>query len=200
MKKIIVLAAAALASAPALAGLELLSDPDFNIGDGAWGRFGNADFNDFFGGNRHASLFADGQGNFGGFFQLGIAGAAGTAYRLTLTDVRIEQNFNANFRVGLEFYLGDDATKIGEQFAIIDTNSLNDGLITGDGLSFSVDAFAPAGTVFVRPVFLFDNAAPSSGSQANAFVFAASLRVVPAPGMIATGLAALGLTSARRRR
>lgn len=177
--------------------VELLRDPGFDQFGAEWGTFGAAGINDFFGGNPHASLFADQNGNFGGVFQLGIAGQSGVLYTLRLTDVRIEQNFNANFRFGLEFYLADDATKIGETLVNIDTPSPTDGLVTGDGLSFVMSALAPTGTVFVRPIFLFDNAAPRGSGQANAFVFAASL--VPAPGAAAAMLGA-GVLASRRRR
>ena len=175
---------------------ELLTDPGFDQGDTFWGKFGNADFNMFFGSNPHASFFADGAGNFGGVFQTGIAGSEGTVYTFSLTNVRIESNFNADFRFGLEFYAADDATKLGESFFNIDTSNPTDGLVTGDGLSFTHDATAVAGTVFVRPVILFDNAAPLGSGQGNAFVFTASL--VPAPG--AAGLLLAGTAFAARRR
>lgn len=193
-------AAALAVSVSVASAAELLNDPGFSSGDAAWGRFGNVDFNDFFGGDRHASLFADGQGNFGGVFQLGLQATGGTTYRFALTNVRIEQNFNANFRFGLEFYLADDSTKVGEQFAVIDSAAANDGLVTGDGLSYSVDITAPAAAAIVRPIFLFSDSAPTSSSQANAFVFAASLTVVPAPAAASLGLAAAGVAAARRRR
>jgi hypothetical protein len=180
-------------------GVELLTDPEFDLGDAAWGRFGAADFNDFFGGNNHASLFADGNGNFGGFFELGIANTEGALYEFSLTDVRIEENFNANFRFGLEFYAADDATKLGETLVTIDTNDPNDGLVTGDGLSFTMQETGLSGAAIVRPIFLFSDAAPIGSGQQNAFVFSASLTVVPAPaglGLLGAGLA----VGARRRR
>lgn len=192
-----VLAALLLGTAGAHA--ELLTDPEFDQGGTFWGKFGAADFNDFFGGNPHASLFADGNGNFGGVFQLGITGTEGQTYRFDLTNVRIEANFNAAFRFGLEYYGADDTTKLGETMFVIDTNDPNDGLVTGDGLFFTMEGQAVAGTVYVRPIILFDNAAPVSSSQANAFVFAASLNAVPAPGMLGLGLAGLGMGARRRR-
>jgi len=193
---------AGLLVASVASGQELLTNPGFEDLDGmglgtGWGSFENVGFNDFFGGNPHASFFADNAGNFGGVFELGIAGTAGTLYEFTLTDARIESNFNANFRFGLEFYQSDDATKIDE--VIVNIDDLTSPAPTGDSLTFTMTAQAVAGTVFVRPIILFDNAAPSSGSQANAFVFDASLVVVPAPGTAAVCLLG-GLMGSRRRR
>ncbi len=189
-------ALAGLATAPALAGPELLQDPGFDQGTTFWGKFGSADFNNFFGAN-HASLFADNSGNFGGVFQSVAAGES--LYQFDLTDVRIESNFNANLRFGLEYYAADDATKLGETIVDIDTNDPSDGLVTGDGLSYSMQGSAVAGTAFVRAVILFDNAAPLGSGQANAFVFNTSLMVVPGPGALAA-LALGAAPFARRRR
>ncbi len=193
------LASSTIAAAGVPLGTELLTDPGFDQFGTFWGTFGAADFNDFFGGNPHASIFADNNGNFGGVFQLGIANTEGVTYEFSLTDVRIESNFNANFRFGLEFYAADDATKLGETFAIIDTNDPGDGLATGDGLSFTMSADALAGAAFVRPIVIFDNAAPLGAGQANAFVFSASLVAVPAPAGLAAFAAALPLATRRRR-
>lgn len=178
-------------------GQNLLRDPGFDAFDAEWGTFGAAGINDFFG-NPHGSLFADGAGNFGGFFQLGLAAQDDVVYTFTLTDVRIEANFNANLRFGLEFYEADDSTKIGEVLQVIDTNDPMDGLVTGDGLVFSVDVASVNGAAFVRPIVLFDNAAPSQSTQANAFVFDASLTAIPAPAS-ALAVASLGLAARRRR-
>jgi hypothetical protein len=193
-----VCAAAGVAHAGVPFNTELLSDPGFDEFGAFWGTFGAAGINDFFGGNPHASLFADGNGNFGGVFQVGIGNTEGVTYQFSLTDVRIESNFNANFRFGLEFYAADDATKLGEAFVDIDTNDPGDGLVTGDGLSFGMTADAIAGAAFVRPVVLFDNAAPLGSGQANAFVFEASLVAVPAPAGL--GIVAIALPFAARRR
>lgn len=200
MKQLLMIGAVAVTLAQGPAKAELLSDPGFDQGDLFWGKFGAADFNDFFGGNPHASFFADQNGNFGGVFQLGIASTGGTLYEFALADVRIESNFNANFRFGLEFYAADDATKLGEALVSIDTNDPGDGLVTGDGLSFTMQATAVDGTAFVRPIVLFDGADPIAGSQANAFVFSASLVVVPAPAPGVLACSALLFAARRRRR
>ena len=192
-------AALVLAVGAGAHGQELLVNPGFedvdadgNFGD-AWGSFGAAGFNAFFGPNGHASLFSDNVGNFGGVFQVGIAGAAGTEYQFDLLDVRLEDNIAADYRFGLEFYEGDDATKIGDVIVPISLAT------TGDSLSFSKTAFAPAGTVFVRPIVQYDNVVSTASGQENAFIFEASLTVVPAPSALGVlGLAGLGL--ARRRR
>lgn len=192
-------AVALLALAGGVSAQELLVNPGFedvdmdgSFGD-SWGSFGSAGFNAFFGPNGHASLFSDNQGNFGGVFQTDIAGSAGTEYQFDLLDVRLEDNIAANYRFGLEFFAADDSTKIGES---LDPISL---AVTGDGLSFSMSAFAPAGTAFVRPIILYDNVTSTAGGQENAFVFEASLTVIPAPS--AAGVLGLaGLTMVRRRR
>lgn len=177
------------------ASANLLRNPGFedldsngSYGD-EWGAFGAAGFHAFFGANGHASFFSDNVGNFGGVFQLGIAGTPGTPYRFDLLDVRLEENIAASYRFGLEYYLADDATKIGEQLAPIDLS------VTGDGLSFSMTATAPAGTEIVRPIILFDNVTSDASSQENAFVFDASLVAVPEPAgavLLLAGVLVLG--------
>lgn len=199
MKRITLLGVALLGIASTSAHAGILNDGEFDQGETFWGKFGSADFNDFFGGDAHASFFADGAGNFGGVFQTGLVAAAGDAFAFSLDNVRIENNFNADFRFGLEFYAADDATKIGESFMVIDTSDPSDGLVTGDMLSYSMQATAVDGTAFVRPIILFDNAAPDSSSQANAFVFSATLGVVPSPATLSLGLAGLAATTRRRR-
>jgi hypothetical protein len=194
-----VCAAAGVAHAGVPFNTELLSDPGFDEFGAFWGTFGAAGINDFFGGNPHASLFADGNGNFGGVFQVGIGNTEGVTYQFSLTDVRIESNFNANFRFGLEFYAADDATKLGEVLVNIDTNDPSDGLVTGDGLSFSMQATNTFGAAIVRPIALFDNAAPLGSGQANAFVFNASLVIVPAPAAAGLFLTAAAIGTRRRR-
>ncbi len=189
----------ALGAGLATGGIELLSDPGFDQFGTFWGKFGAADFNDFFGGNPHASLFADGVGNFGGVFQGGIANTSGAIYEFSLTDVRIESNFNANLRFGIEFYAADDTTKLGETIVNIDTNDPNDGLVTGDGLSYSMQAEGLDGASFVRAIILFDGADPLGSGQANAFVFSTSLTVVPAPAGLALLAGGVGLAARRRR-
>lgn len=174
------------------AGQELLYNPGFEdlntdtaYGDG-WGKYGNADFNNFFG-NPHASFFMDNPSNFGGVFQQGIAGGGGMTYQFDLLNVRIEANADANLRFGLEYYELDDSTQAGP--ADIVSIPLSP---TGDGLSFSMMGTAPAGTVWVRPIIQFDDVQSTASEQENAFVFEASLTKVPEPA--AALLFVLGLT------
>lgn len=190
--------AAGLLATPAVA-TELLTNPGFedtdtdgNFGD-SWGSFGSAGFNAFFGPNGHASLFSDNIGNFGGVFQTGIAATPGTEYQFDLVDVRLESNIAADYRFGLEFYLGDDATQVSTIVVPIDLST------TGDGLSFSMTGTAPATAAFVRPIVQYDNVTSTANGQENAFIFEASLTVVPAPTGTAA-LAAAGLVLTRRRR
>ena len=178
---------------------ELLQDADIELDQGSspWGLFGNAGVNNFFG-NTHLSFFADQPSNSGGAFQTGITGDAGVEYIFSLTDVRVEANANADFQFGLEFYLADDATKIGEELVFIDRA---DDVRLGElnGAQFSMTAFAPDGTAFVRPIIRFENGQSFGDGQENYFVFSASLQVVPAPGVGVAGLAVLGVAARRRR-
>jgi hypothetical protein len=163
-------------------GDEYLKNPGFEdldsngaLGD-VWGKFGNVDFNEFFGpGNPHASFFADTIGNSGRIYQQSILATPGAVYQFELTNVRIEANFDADLFFGLEYYADDDFTKLGETIVQIDTTT------TGDGLSFAMVAEAVAGAKYVRPIVRFDNVGSSGGSQRNVFVFAASLTEL-APG------------------
>lgn len=200
MALILAIGAVVLAAAPARAvnliqnpGFDdTASDPDSDPGD-FWGAYGAAGFNEYFGaGNAHASFFADTPGNFGGVYQTGIAGSPGTEYQFDLLDVRIEANAAANFEFGLEFFLGDDSSKIGDLLQSIPLS------VTGDGLSFSMTATAPAGTVFVRPIIKFDNVTSTADSQENVFVFNTSLSEVPEPASLS--LLVIGGLLLRRRR
>ncbi len=168
-----------LSEVPAPGG-ELLKNPGFEDEDGQgdlgdfWGSFGNAGFNDFFGGggnpNGHASLFADLPGNSGGIFQQSVLGTAGTQYEFILSDVRIESNFDADLSFGLEYYADDDFTKISDTIIAIDTNT---GMV--DGNAFVMSGTAPAGTKFIRPIVLFDNVVSTAVSDESVFIFDASL-------------------------
>jgi len=196
---LIVLAAIVSASTAAHAQ-ELLFNPGFedidlngDFGDG-WGAFGAAGFNAFFGPNGHASLFSDNIGNFGGVFQTGIPGAAGTEYQFDLLDVRLEDNIDANYRFGLEYFAADDATKLGDTIVPISL------AVTGDGLSFSMTGLAPAGTAFIRPIIQYDDVVSTASGQENAFIFEASLTVVPAPSAAIALALAGSLSGVRRRR
>lgn len=141
---------------------------DGNVGD-YWRSYGAAGFNDFFGGNGHASLFSDMPGNFGGIYQSSQLGTEGKSYEFSLTDVRIEENVMADFRFGLEYYGDDDFTKLGESIVALDTST------TGDGLSFTMNGTAAPGTKYVRPVVLFDNVTSTAAGQENVFIFEATL-------------------------
>ncbi|MCP4594325.1 MAG: hypothetical protein GY842_26650 [bacterium] len=170
-------------------GVNLLANPGFNdvdtngvFGD-SWGAFFNADFNDFWGGNPHASLFGDFAGNSGGVFQTGIPVLAETEYQLDLLNTRIEPNWDADLLFGLEYYAADDATKLGESLELVDTATrIANGTV--DGNVFSMQATAIAGAVFVRPVVRFENVNPgyAAQAQANTFVFEAFMGLAPAPG------------------
>lgn len=160
-------------------------DNDGSRGDG-WGTFVNADFNAFFGGNSHASFYGDNPENNGGVFQQGITGVAGQEYQFDLLDTRIEQNWDANFRFGFEFYAADDSTLLQDSTLIADTGArlalAGGGSV--DGAVFSMRAVAPVGTAFVRPVIKFDTVNPNHffTPQANAFVFDAFVSATPGPG------------------
>lgn len=154
-------------------GTELLYNPGFedldnngSYGDG-WDSYGSANFAAYFGAsNGHASLFMDTPGNYGGVYQLGIAGVPGTTYQFDLTDIRIESNANANLRFGLEYYQGDNSSAAGPfDVAAIPIPP------TGDGLSYSMTGTAPAGTAYIRPIIQFDDVQSTAGGQENAFVF-----------------------------
>lgn len=170
-------------------------DGDGQFGDG-WGSFGNAGFNNFFGANGHASLFADTAGNSGGVFQAGIAGVAGAEYTFTLTDVNFENNANADFSFGLEFFESDDSTLISSQTVSFSSESEAETPFV---------AIAPAGTVFVRPIISFSNAAPlveGPNNSANVFVFDVALTAtaVPEPSSLLLFGAAVSAAALRRRR
>jgi len=160
------------------------------FGDG-WGVFGAADFNTFFGaGNPHVSLFADDAFNVGGVFQQGLLGTPGTTYQLDLMNTRIESAWDADLNYGIEFYAADDTTLLGETIMTANTAARLalpnvDGTGAANGAVFSMQATAPVGTVFARPVIKFDNVnltyvAPTP--QASMFVFNSFLSEVPAPG------------------
>ena len=162
--------------------------PDGVFGDG-WGKFGAVDYNAFFGANPHASLFADNAANIGSAFQTGIAGTPGTTYQFDLLNTRIEANWDADLIFGLEYYAGDDTTKLGETLVSVDAAArlALPNVDTGGGVNgavFSMQGTAVPGTAFVRPIMSFDNvnAGYVGQSQANAFVFDSYLTEAAAPG------------------
>jgi len=164
-----------LSAAPS-PGQQYLKNPGFedeaaNGGFGDyWGRWGNTDFNEFFGaGNAHASFFADTIGNSGGVYQASVLATPGHTYRFALTDVRIEADFDADLFFGLEYYDETNGVKIGETIEQIDTST------TGDNLFFQMTGTAVPGAVYVRPVISFDNVGHSGGEQRNVFVFDAAM-------------------------
>ncbi len=164
-------------------------DPNLSTGGGSpygdyWGNFGATDFNAFWGtGNAHASLFGDWFDNTGGIFQQGIAGEAGVRYQFTLYDVRIESSFDADLYLGVEYYAADDATKLGETLALLDTAARLANAQT-DNNNFTMQGTAVPGTVWVRPIVRFDNVNPDyfAQSQANVFPFGSFFSVAPWPG------------------
>ncbi len=184
---------------PAMAVENLLINPGFEDPDGVgpaefgdgWGAYGAAGFNAFFGANGHASLFPDTVGNVGGVFQLGIAATPGSTYQLDLLDTRIESNFDADLKFGLEYWTSDDETgvKLGETIVTVNAaerlalpNVDSGGSV--NGAVFSVRGTAVAGANIVRPIVFYDNVNPAylAQSSANVFVFDSFLSEVPAPG------------------
>ncbi|MEO0530878.1 MAG: hypothetical protein AAF266_09945 [Planctomycetota bacterium] len=173
---------------PSLAVTNISIDPGFE-GTETWSTFGAAGFNDFFGGNRHASLFPDFVGNTGGIFQVGIPAMAGTTYQFDLLNTRIESSYDAVTRFGFEFYAPDDETKLGESLVVIDAAERLalpnvDGGGGVNGAVFSTKATAPVGTAFARPIVSFDdvNLGFFEQPQANVFVFDSFVSEVPALG------------------
>ncbi|WP_428388427.1 hypothetical protein [Mucisphaera sp.] len=169
-------------ASPAMARTNLLVNPTFDgppTGDG-WGAFGAAGFNEFFGANGHASLFADFVGNIGGVFQEGVVGTPGASYTFELLDTRVESSWDADLFVGLEYYAADAVTKLGESLTLVDTA----GVPAVDGNFFTASGTAVPGTAFVRPIARFDNVnfTYAGQSQANLFVFDSFLSETPAPG------------------
>ena len=170
-------------------------DSDGNLGDG-WGSFGSAGFNDFFGGNPHASFFSDNPGNFGGVFQTGIGvNASVVSYTFSLDNVRLEENIDANARFGLEYYAADDSTLLSADIVPIDLTT------TGDGLMFSMTSTPFGGAAFVRPIVLFDDVQSTANGQENFFVFNATLtaQVVPEPSAAVLMVTLSAICVSRRR-
>jgi hypothetical protein len=172
-------------SVPALAVDNLLVDPGFQgpPPGNAWGNWGNTDFNNFWGPDVHASMYADWVGNYGGFFQMGIAGQPATSYQFTLFNTRIESHWDADLYFGLEYYDAADGTKLGETMVLADTAArVANGQV--DGNILSMQGTSAAGTVFVRPIFRFDNINENYVAEpsANAFVFDTFLSLTPTVG------------------
>lgn len=166
-------------------GVNILKNPGFAgtpLGIG-WGAFGNAGFNDFFGGNTHASLFADTAGNSGGVFQVGIPVIDGRPYEFALRNARIEASWDADLLFGLEYFAADDSTKLGESLFTADTAARQANAVV-DGNVFVMQATPVAGAAYVRPIVRFDNVNPAyaAAADASAFVFDAYMGLAPQPG------------------
>ena len=134
----------------------------FGTGFGStWGTWGAAEFQNFYtsDGPGHAIFYADVLGNLGGVFQESIPGVEGTTYELTI-DASLEADFDAFAQFGLEFYEADDATMIASGFEPIAVSP-------GAGYeTISMTATAPTGTVYVRPVFKFENPLTTGANRA----------------------------------
>lgn len=144
-------------------------NPSFGdlAGDGGngeqWGTFGAAALDlDFFnnGNPGHATLFADLAGNSGGVFQLGTPAIAGESYTLSV-DIAVEENWDAQTFIALEFFGADDGFLIGEVSEEI-------AVTPGAGyVTYTIEAEAPASfTRFVRPNVRFENALTSGPGRA----------------------------------
>lgn len=144
-------------------------NPSFGdlVGNGAngdqWGTFGAAALDlDFFnnGNPGHATLFADNIGNSGGIFQLGTPAIAGESYTLTV-DIAVEENYDAQTFVAIEFYGDDDGFLIGE---VAEEISVTPG---AGYVTYTLEGEAPASfTRFARPVVRFENALTSGPGRA----------------------------------
>ncbi len=135
-------------------------DEDLAFGD-SWGSFGAIAFLDFFNDNNpgHATLFADQLANIGFLFQTGIPAIPGETYEVGAS-VSFETNWDATTSFGIEFYAADDATKVGEAITQISGPP-------GEGYRrYRVQATAPAGAVFARPIIFFDSVQSAGASRA----------------------------------
>jgi hypothetical protein len=186
LKTLVTCAVLAGLSLPALAVDNLLVDPGFEgpeyWGQG-WGTWGAIDFNNFWGADIHASMYADWYDCIGGVFQPGLSGEPGVSYQFVLYNTRIEPNWKADLRFGLEYYASDEATKLGETIVLIDTAARTaNGQV--DGNVMTMQGTAVPGTVFVRPAFSFGNVDPTyeGKTQANSFVFDTFMSLAPAAG------------------
>jgi hypothetical protein len=171
-----------------------LGDADQNAGRGnlnkaiVWNTFGNAQINNFFGsaGSNnppHGSLFGDDPAQqSGGLFQPSILTEAGQTLRFTLENVLIESNYNANLFFGIQFHGSDDSDG-SSFFPGSGPDVIPDTIVAitpspGENQSFTVDATAPAGAVYARPIVFFNNV-PLSNFQGDpnhsVFIFDTSL-------------------------
>ncbi len=134
---------------------QLLINGGFETNGANWGKFGNADFNDW----------AKETGEYGGSFQGWVLNGAGGFFQSvkavpeeTYTfkiRAKKESLFQANdVYLKLEFYKDDDATKAGH-----DQGRINVGpLLTAEWQTFTISGKAPLEAAFVRPVLGFEGA------------------------------------------
>ncbi|MEM9064043.1 MAG: GC-type dockerin domain-anchored protein [Planctomycetota bacterium] len=138
------------------------TNADTTPGDG-WVTFGAASATiDFFGSGNpgHGTLFGDALPNEGFLFQLGLSAIPGETYELSL-DAQSEVNWEADLFYGIEFYAEDDSTKLGE--TILPFQPTPD---TGYS-RFSMQATAPAGAAFARPLIFFNKVQSAGVSRAT---------------------------------
>lgn len=191
-----------LSEVPAPGG-NLLKNPQFDIEPGdvdqgagrgnldaaiVWNTFGNAQINNFFGGlgadnPPHASLFGDDPAQqSGGLYQQSILTEEGQTLRFTIENVWIEDNYNASLFFGIQFH-GSDDNDGNSFFTGGGTDVIPDTIVQitptpGQIQSFTVDATAPAGAVYARPIVFF-NSVPFTNFQGDpnhsVFIFDTSL-------------------------
>lgn len=175
-------------------GFEDNNPVDGNFGDD-WGSFGSQAFLDFFanGNPGHATFFADNAGNSGGFYQQGIAGAPGDVYQFSI-DAAFEANWSATTSFGLEFYEADDSTMIDSITVEIPVP------LSYTGYSnYVMQATAPAGTVYVRPIVTYGSVTDVQGSSEAATFDNAMLTIIPEPSAGLLLLGGAGLLAIGRR-
>lgn len=167
----------------ATARAELISNPSFedNNADGTvgddWSSFGAQAFMDFYanGNPGHATFFADKESNVGGIFRQGISATAGQEYEFSI-DAAFEANWSARVQFGMEFYVADDATSVGESLILIQAPLPDTTYHT-----YTMKAVAPVGTIYVRPIVRYDGVTDVQGSSEAAMFDNAHLNAVPRP-------------------
>ena len=150
-------------------GESLLVNPGFETNGLNWGRFGDTDVAEW--GKEEGNFGAILKGwilnGGGGFFQ-SVKGTAGLTYTFSIR-ARKEELFQATtVYIRLEFFDADDVTKIGHNQGQLNLAPL----LTGEWQTFTTSGKAPAGTVYVRAVFGFEEASEGdlgSGKQACLF-------------------------------
>ena len=125
----------------------------YGVGNGsAWDTFGAVALDlDFFnsGDPGHATFFADQVGNTGGLFQQYVAAEEDETYSV-VGDFSVESMFDATLSFGLEFYGNDNSTLLSALLTPVTA-------VPGAGYATQgIEAVAPAGTAFIRPVVVLD--------------------------------------------